>query len=360
MPPMSPPLAVNPRPLSLDAGPAGKIYITGALSGLGMAQSNPVAGDRRALTDISNAQIFVQKTDGPVQFFVQAGAYSMPALGASYLAAGKTTDATFGWAPQAYVKFVPTNEFSIQVGKLPTLIGAESTFSFENMNIERGLLWGQENAVNQGVQANYAVGPLAVSASINDGFYSNRFSWVTGSLSYSFSPADVLLFSGGGNTRQTRYSSSATPLALNNESIFNFIYTHTQGPWTIQPYIQYTEVPKAEDIGIAHGASTIGGALLVNYTFPPVSAVSRWSLPVRLEYIASSGSIADAAPNLIYGPGSGAWSVTVTPTFQYQRVFIRTEVSFVNATHSTPGYVFGTGGQNRSQTRGLIETGVLF
>jgi len=28
--------------------------------------------------------------------------------------------------------------------KLPTLIGAEYTFTFENMNIERGLLWNQE------------------------------------------------------------------------------------------------------------------------------------------------------------------------------------------------------------------------
>ncbi len=60
-------------------------------------------------------------------------------------------------------------------GKLPTLIGAEYTFTFENMNIERGLLWNQENAVNRGVQANFTSGPVAVSVSWNDGFYPNRY-----------------------------------------------------------------------------------------------------------------------------------------------------------------------------------------
>ena len=57
--------------------------------------------------------------------------------------------------PQAFLKIVPTDNFSIQAGKLPTLIGAEYTFSFENFNIERGLLWNQEPAVSRGVQANY-------------------------------------------------------------------------------------------------------------------------------------------------------------------------------------------------------------
>ena len=56
----------------------------GLLSGLGLAQSNPVSGDRDAALDISSAQIFVQKTDGLVQFYVQAGAYAIPDLGVAY------------------------------------------------------------------------------------------------------------------------------------------------------------------------------------------------------------------------------------------------------------------------------------
>jgi hypothetical protein len=52
-------------------------------------------------------------------------------------------------------------------------MGAEYTFTFENMNIERGLLWNQENAINRGIQVNQTIGKSA-SLSWNDGFYSNR------------------------------------------------------------------------------------------------------------------------------------------------------------------------------------------
>ncbi|MGT2492307.1 outer membrane beta-barrel protein [Cupriavidus basilensis] len=50
-----------------------------------------------------------------------------------------------------------------------------------------------------------------------------------------------------------------------------------------------------------------------------------FKLPVRLEYIGSTGSAAGGAPNLLYGPGSAAWSFTVTPTYQYKRFFARAE-----------------------------------
>ena len=57
--------------------------------------------------------------------------------------------------------------FSIEVGALPTLIGDEYTFSFENLNIERGILWGAEPAVSRGVQANFTTGPLAALAGLH-------------------------------------------------------------------------------------------------------------------------------------------------------------------------------------------------
>ena len=46
----------------------------------------------------------------------------------------------------------------------------------------------------------------------------------------------------------------------------------------MQPYFQYTNVPTNAKIGIAKGASTTGGAILVNHTFK-----HGFSLPVRWE-----------------------------------------------------------------------------
>ncbi|WP_164088124.1 outer membrane beta-barrel protein, partial [Stenotrophomonas maltophilia] len=90
-----------------------------------------------------------------------------------YLNAAQTNRDFYGPIPQAFIKFAPTDDFSIIAGKLPTLIGAENTFTFQNMNIQRGLLWNQENAVNRGVQANYKAGPLTFALTWNDGYYSN-------------------------------------------------------------------------------------------------------------------------------------------------------------------------------------------
>ena len=80
MPSMTGPLQ-TPSPFQFSAGPLGKLDITGVMSGMGVWQDNPVPGDRFTRADISNGQIFIQKTHGLIQFFLQAGAYNMPALG---------------------------------------------------------------------------------------------------------------------------------------------------------------------------------------------------------------------------------------------------------------------------------------
>jgi len=114
---------------------------------------------------LSNGQVFIQKSDGCVQFYVQAGAYNISSLGTAFIPTGKQVDNLYSPVPVAFLKLVPSKSTSIQVGALPTLMGAEYTFSFENMNIERGLLWNQENAINRGIQVNQSVGKFAASLS---------------------------------------------------------------------------------------------------------------------------------------------------------------------------------------------------
>jgi hypothetical protein len=365
LPAMSGPLAANAKPNTYDAGPLGNVYITGVVSGFAQWQDNVVPGDRGNQADVSNAQIFINKPTGLVQYFIQAGSYSLPDIGTPYIRAGKATNGFYEPFSQGYIKLAPNDNFSIMAGKLPTLIGAEYTFSFENMNIERGLLWNQENAVNRGVQANYAVGPVALSASWNDGLYSNVYSWAWLSATWTIDKTNTLALIGGGNTKRTTVATLATPVYLNNEQIYNVIYTHTSGPWTLQPYLQYTHVPVIPEIGSYHDASTFGVALLANYTFDATSNVgglslSGFSSPFRIEYISSTGSVANGAPSLMYGPGSKAWSITVTPTYQLNSFFARAEFSYVGAKDTTPGFAFGSDGNAKSQTRALLEVGIIF
>ena len=354
MPAMTGPL-VSPSPFLFNAGPLGELDITGVMSGMGAWQDHPITGDQSTRADISNGQIFIQKTHGLIQFFVQAGAYNLPALGTPFLTTGNTVNDYYGALPQAYLKIAPSDSFSVLIGKLPTLIGAEYTFTFENMNIERGLLWNQENAVARGIQANYSAGPLSASLQWSDGFYSKRYNWISGALSYAINSANSVSFVAMGNAGQTAYSSPATPLYQNNSDMYNLIYTYASGPWMIQPYLQYTYVPTNPAIGVGRATATKGAAILASYSFSP-----HVSLAARTEYIASTGNAYDGAVNLLYGPGSKAWSFTITPTYQNQGFFVRAELSLVRAARYAAGAVWGAQGNNPTQSRALLEAGFLF
>ena len=330
----------------------GHLAVTGILSGIGWTEGNHIAGDSSSHYDISNAQLFVQKTSGWWQFYLQGGAYNLPAIGVPFLSTSDTMKNIYGPFPQGYVKLVKGN-FNVEIGALPTLIGAEYTFSFQNMNVERGLLWNQENAVNRGIQVNETYKKLTASLSWNDGFYSNRYTWLTGSLTYAFNAANSLAFVGGGNAGSHAKNTLATPLLLNNSQIYNLIYSYTKGAWVVQPYFQYTDVPTNTAIGIAQGAGTRGGAVLATYNFN-----RSFSLAVRPEYIKSSGSA--GAANLLYGPGSGAFGFTLTPTYRKDAFFLRGDLAIVHATSSTPGDAFGAAGLNATQPRGVVEAGFMF
>jgi Putative beta-barrel porin-2, OmpL-like. bbp2 len=352
-PALSGPIVGNGTPITFDTGIIGNIDVGGVVSGLALFQTNHTSspGDHQDLVDLSNGQIFVQKTDGWVQFYLQVGEYSLPSLGAPYARATSNTSATFSAVPEGYLKFVPTDNFNIEIGKLPTLIGAEYTFTFENMNIERGLLWNEEPAISRGVQANYTAGPVAVSVSWNDGAYSNRYDWVSGSVAYTISPSDSVTAVGGGYLGKDAFLS-----AVNSESVYNLIWTHTSGPWTITPYAQYANI---HAFGFYPETSTWGGAVLANYSFDP-----HWNLSGRVEYVDQS----EGYDPLLYGHKSSAWSFTVTPTYQYKIWFARAEASYVTASDiypffsslGSPGPGFGTSGTKSDQFRVLFETGVLF
>jgi hypothetical protein len=349
---MSSSLSNNSNPISVDTGPLGKFWFSGQLTGFAGWEDNPGFGDNsKGKAEVANAQIEIQKTDGLVQFYVQAGYYNFPSLGAPIVSTQRLTDSTFKIVPVAYLKLQPTAEWSIEVGKLPTLIGAEYTFTFQNLNIERGLLWNQEPAISTGVQVNYAKGPLTVSLSLNDGYYSSHWSTISGLVSYVISPKDTIAFAGSGNTAQVNVSRFVTPIAQNNGTIWNILWTHTDGNWVINPYLQYSTTPKIDKFGLPSSASTFGGAVLAKYSFTPSLNVAG-----RAEYISSSGS--DVA--LLYGVKSDAWSLTLTPTWQIKTFFLRGELSYTKIESGTPGAMFGKNGDKDSQTRGMIEAGVLF
>jgi hypothetical protein len=158
-----------------------------------------------------------------------------------------------------------------------------------------------------------------------------------------------------GDLGQTGYETAATPVQ-NNGYMHAVIYTYTKGPWIISPYFQYGNVPENLSLGITKGTSATGGAFNLSYAFK-----SGFSMPVRVEYLAGSGSTADGSLNLLgYGPGSSGFTFTATPTYQKGGMFLRGDLGVVHASNYTPGDVFGSNGTDASQFRGVLEFGFIF
>ncbi|KUR72881.1 hypothetical protein AQZ52_06645 [Novosphingobium fuchskuhlense] len=351
LPALSGPLSYNPEPISVDLA-GSKVYVTAIGSGYLGTQSNTTPGVDSSFADLSNAQVIVQKPEGVFQFLVQAGLYNQETLGAAFVKSTDYTSNSYGVVPQAWVKIAPSSTFNVQAGILPTLIGLEAPFTFQNTNIERGILWGQENVMTRGVQANLTAGKLSFSLAYTDGFFSGKLNWLSGIASYVDGPHTLSVVLGGALSKNYR-STFNTPMVQNNSTMLNVIYSYSGSKWLLQPYFQYAWVPDLPHAGTTK-AQNFAVGLLAKYKID-----DHWSLPVRFEYIDSNRPSATAA-NFLYGPGSKAYSFTVTPTYTWDRFFIRPEFSYVRAGDIAPGAAFGAAGLNKEQVRGRLEMGVMF
>jgi len=360
-PPYSGPLNANATPYGFDS-PLGHVVVSGAVTGLAIFTGNPIVGDEKSRADISNGTVIVQTTTGKVQFAVQAGIYSLPALGTPYLKATSATDQLYGPVPQAFIRIVPNAEWSITGGLIPTLYGAEYTFTFQNQHIERGLLWNQEPAISRGVQVGYTKGKIAANVSLNDGFYSGKLNWLVGSLAYTVNAKNSFTLVAGGNFDHSHHSSVATPIAQNNGELYNVIYTYKTGPWTINPYVQYGVSHVEEQYGLFTKAESLGAALLVNRTFKHgVSVAARGEYEKSYGHHGYPGDYPLPSPNLFgYGVRADAFSLTLTPAIQMGPLFLRAEGSYTRVGSADAGLEFGRNGDKKDQARGLIEVGVLF
>lgn len=357
-------LAFGGDNLEWDNDTFGNWQFNAALTGLAATQSNATGTDPRNYGDVSNAQAIISKSTGIFQVFAVAGFYSVPDLATSYTRAATQTKNTWGALPIAIATVAPDENWSINFGNLFALGGAEGTFSYENINIQRGLLWGQTNSVSRGVQLNYQKEAWSSSVAWTDGAYSGKYNWVAASVAYQSSPQTAITAIWNGSLSANATNTTGTPLLLNNSQISNLLFSYTGDAWGITPYLQYSVVPANPNIGIMGVSSSQGVGLLATYRITPLingqPTKQNQTLPFRLEYLNTTGNSGSASNNLLYGPNSGAWSATLTPTYQNGAFFARLEGSYVRALNYTSGNAFGQTGNTPSQTRVMIEAGLLY
>lgn len=354
-----------PAPIKFDAGPLGELDVQGVLSGMGFAQTNPSGSSLNGKNfgaTITNGLITISKTTGLIQFNLTAGAYNYPTLGEPFASASSTTD-DFGALPEAYVTIAPTNNFSLSIGQLPTLIGYTYGFTYQRMNIEGGFPWYLQPSFSRGIQLNYTKGPLSASVSWNDGYYSNRYNVLSGSVSYAINPENSITVYGMGNAGHTgninytnRYSANGyvdSELALDNSEIYGLYYTYSGKNFTITPEVQYVNTPASVAFGTTENSNNISAMIHGAYYLTPY-----WSIAAGVDYEHSSKKRTPGDSYYFgYGPGSSALGLMITPTYTFNGYFIRDELSYVRLTNYTTGF-----GDNNSpdQIRDILETGFWF
>jgi hypothetical protein len=363
---ISPALADPAPPPTPSPAPSPQVTVSGVISGFTFTTNNPNAtgaldtssgADLSSRTQLSNALVTVAHTTGPLRFSLTAGAYNFPVVGIAINPTFQQFANTnfYGYLPNAYVQYVPNANWTISAGKLPTLLGQENAFTFQNVNVERGLVWNMEPVVSNGIRVAYAKANFSAALEYNDGFYSGSRRAVEGMLGWNPTAASSLQFIfiiPDANTP------SNNTVLIANKREYDLMYTQQIGKLQLLPYALWVQSPASTALGYVRGQSAFGAVLIANYAFN-----GALSLGGRVETVGNSSATTDFSFNsdlVGYGPGSNATTLTLTPAYKARHLIVRGEWSYVAANNVLSGIGFGPGGLRTNQTRFGLEVGAQF
>ncbi len=313
--------------------------------------------DLTSRADVSNAFLIVNKNSGTFRYGFAAGAYNIPVVGFALnkTLANNANINLYGAVPSVYVEYAPTSSFNLEAGKLATFTGQESTYTYENPNIQRGIIWEIETAVSRGVRASFAGSKFSGALELNDGFYSGNRLGFEGQITNAPSSSTTLEFVFVVPNSSAPGNATAS---IANKRLYNPLLTYTTGKWTFSPYLLFVDSPASKALGYTTDEHAWGAVFNAAYALS-----STWSLPLRIEYGDNGSTKTDMSPNanlLGYGPGSTAWTYTLTPTYRRGIFFARAEESAIHVSNFAPGSVFGSAGNKPDQFRTVVETGLQF
>lgn len=350
----SPAPAATPAPVTSPA-----VTVSGILTGYTHFKQHHrrMRAIRPALIELSNALVTIARTTGIFRFSLTAGAYAYPVVGVPLtptFQAG-TNVSLYGYLPNAYVQYVPNASWTISAGKLPTLLGQENGFTFQNPNFQRGLVWNLEPVVSRGVRVAYTGTRWNGTLEYNDGFYSGNHRAIEGLLGWTPSAASSLQFVFIVPDANTPPNVTA---AVANKREYDLMYTQQLGKLQLLPYALWVVSPASSSLAYARTETAFGAVVIASYAFNSV-----FSLGGRFEVVSDNSSLQDFGFNsdfVGYGPGSSATTFTLTPAYKAAHWLVRGEWSYVTGYNILPGLGFGSTGTGTTESRLALEAGVQF
>jgi hypothetical protein len=319
--------------------------------------SSATGNDVPSHTDISNALLTFTKNTGTFRFGVTGGEYALPVVGQAINPTSQANANTqlYTLLPQFYVAYAPSSNLTVSAGKLATLLGQESAFTYQNVNLQRGLGWAVEPTFSRGVRVAYTQGKFTGDLEYNDGYYSGSHRAVEGLVGWAPSGNSNLQFVYIVPSRNTPPNPTAS---IANKAEYDLMLTQAVGKLALTPYVLYVSSPSSATLGYTTTETALVGSIIASYAFD-----SYFSLGARFEDFTNHSGTTDKSLNadlLGYGPGSRATTITVSPLYKIGEYFLRAEYSLVNASRFTPGLAFGPNGTLGNQTRYGLELGAQF
>jgi hypothetical protein len=288
------------------------------------------SGTSHPQADLSNGLLNFTINAGNLKANATVGDYSFPTVGFPLVPDNQTGANVnlYTALPVAAVSYGFGSHFSVAAGKFAALLGQESPFTYQNLNIQRGIGWAMEPTISRGVQVAYANGPWSATLQENDAYYSgsNRafeglFGWAPSSNTSVQFAAIVPGANVPGNITTT----------VGNKAEYDLMYTRTIGKLQLLPYFLWVHSPASRILGYTNAENAWAGVLLGAWNFSPQVGVA-----FRYEGARNTSSTSDTSLNadlIGFGPGSSATSQTVTPTFRFGNGgVLRLEYSHVWAT----------------------------
>ncbi|MEO9169572.1 MAG: outer membrane beta-barrel protein [Candidatus Baltobacteraceae bacterium] len=322
------------------------------------ALDTPSGVDLANRTDNSEALLTLSKNAGVLRFSLTGGAYAFPVVGQAInpTTQPSSNSCLYGFVPLAAVQYVPSTHLTVSVGKQSTLLGQESAFTAQNLNVQRGLGFALEPTISRGGRAIYTNGKFTGDLEYNDGYYSgNGGRAIEGLVGWAPSAATNVQFAfiaPGGNTPGNVTASVA------NKREYDLMLTQQVGKLLLLPYLLFANTPASPKLGYTRSENALVAVLLANYAFG-----NAYSIAGRYEAFTQSSAAGDSSLNadlLGFGAGSNATSWTITPAYKVNTFFARAEYSLVNVTGFKPGLAFGPLGTGANQSRVVVELGVQF
>jgi Putative beta-barrel porin-2, OmpL-like. bbp2 len=379
----------GPQAVEFDGGPLGPLEFSAAGDGYFFLQSgtssdphNSIAGSKAVGAEINAWMTELHKSTGLVQFTIQLGEYQDINLGTNKPSEVNGDRFTTGPLRSAFVSLVPTDNFKLSVGQVPSLVGYESVYPWNNPSALRTVLNVGQNSNSRGVEADYTQGPFSGSVVFGDGYDTgvwnhiqflatdkiddNNSVSVYGIVPLGTTGPNTFAYGEGGQPEGGADGNGGQgELAVVNSNMLGAWYTWKIGQLSLTPEVQYqwttpltkyaNEVSGGLSDDIPKETGNFGAALFGNYKFGD----SPYSLAGWAEYATSHGSAAQDA--WFVAPDAELAGFAIAPGYQYKQLFTRLNIGYVHLLNAgTPAAGFGDQGMGKNQVVTTLEFAVVY